>query len=68
MELEMVLANATVVTVSEHENAELLKIMKGACSFAFGVVTKFKFKIHYEPAGYSSCGALVVCSCFALFA
>ncbi|TDZ49869.1 FAD-linked oxidoreductase sorD [Colletotrichum trifolii] len=45
---QVVLANGTVVTVSEAENAELFRALKGAGS-SFGVVSEFYFKTFDAP-------------------
>ncbi|KAJ4986883.1 FAD binding domain-containing protein [Stagonosporopsis vannaccii] len=48
-EVEVVLANSTVVRASESENPEILFAMKGAAA-GFGIVTEFKVRTQAEPS------------------
>ncbi|KAJ4355081.1 hypothetical protein N0V95_003244 [Ascochyta clinopodiicola] len=47
-EVEVVLANSTVVRASEKENPDILFAMKGAAA-GFGIVTEFKVRTQAEP-------------------
>jgi hypothetical protein len=47
-EVEVVLANSTVVRASEKENQDLFFAMKGAAA-GFGIVTEFKVRTQEEP-------------------
>lgn len=48
LEIEVVLANSTVVTASETQNPDLFWALRGAGA-AFGIVTSFKFKTFTAP-------------------
>jgi len=48
VEVEVVLADGSVVTASTNENVDVFWAMKGAGS-SFGIVTNFKFKTHPAP-------------------
>lgn len=48
-EVEVVLANSTVVRASETENPEILFAVKGAAA-GFGIVTEFKVRTQAEPS------------------
>ena len=47
-EVEVVLANASIVRASPNQNQDILFAVKGAAS-SFGIVTKFKCRTHQEP-------------------
>jgi hypothetical protein len=47
-EVEVVLANSSVVRASEKENSDIFFAMKGAAS-GFGIVTEFKVRTQAEP-------------------
>ncbi|TQB72086.1 hypothetical protein MPDQ_007158 [Monascus purpureus] len=47
-EVEVVLANSSIVRASDTENSDLFFAVKGAAS-SFGVVTEFKVRTHPEP-------------------
>lgn len=48
-EVEIVLANATVIRASGKENADILFAVKGAAA-SFGIVTEFKVRTQAEPS------------------
>ncbi|KAJ8110055.1 hypothetical protein OPT61_g6999 [Boeremia exigua] len=48
-EVEVVLANSTVVRASESENPDILFAVKGAAA-GFGIVTEFKVRTQAEPS------------------
>ncbi|KZM22838.1 flavin adenine dinucleotide binding [Ascochyta rabiei] len=48
-EVEVVLANSTVVRASEKENPDILFAVKGAAA-GFGIVTEFKVRTQAEPS------------------
>lgn len=43
LEADLVLANGTMVTVSQHQHSDLLWALRGSGSF-FGIVTRFRFR------------------------
>ncbi|BBN15545.1 hypothetical protein MPTK1_6g20430 [Marchantia polymorpha subsp. ruderalis] len=44
VEVEIVIANGTVITANSQKNSDLLFALKGAGANSFGIVTKFTFK------------------------
>ncbi|EGC37785.1 hypothetical protein DICPUDRAFT_149614 [Dictyostelium purpureum] len=55
VEMEVVLANRTIVTASETENSDLFWALRGGGHGGFGVVTQFKFKAYQvQPVYYSA--------------
>lgn len=48
LEVEVVLANSSIVRASEHENQDIFWAIKGAAS-GFGIVTEFKVRTEPEP-------------------
>lgn len=47
-EVEVVLANSTVVRANSKQNSEIFFAMKGAAA-SFGIITEFKFRTQAEP-------------------
>lgn len=47
-EVEVVLANGTIITASDSQNQDVLFAIKGAAA-SFGIVTKFKLNTHPAP-------------------
>jgi len=50
LEMQLVLANGTVVTANAHKNADLFWALRGGGGGTFGVVTRMTLLAHPEPA------------------